>query len=153
MSNSDAHRTIEQRALRRVQLSRARGWRMPPNTVKVDRTTKWGNPFIVGAQGNAAQCVYHYGLLLCGYHCLSTGIECGRRQNVAYAAIKAQMPGWKALRGKNLACWCRIGEPCHADLILMVANRKKQPLDLEGFLARYGWRMVNGEPERIEVAA
>ena len=34
---------------RRVQLSRAKGWRMPPNTVKVDRTTKWGNPFKIGA--------------------------------------------------------------------------------------------------------
>jgi len=29
----------------RVQLSRKKGWRMPANTVKVDRTTKWGNPF------------------------------------------------------------------------------------------------------------
>src|SRR4051812_49296276 len=29
----------------RVQLSRRAGWRMPPNTVKVDRTTQWGNPF------------------------------------------------------------------------------------------------------------
>lgn len=31
----------------RIQLSRAKGWKMPPNTVKVDRTTKWGNPFPV----------------------------------------------------------------------------------------------------------
>ena len=27
------------------------------------------------------------------------------------------------LRGKNLACWCKIGEPCHADLLLEIANR------------------------------
>jgi len=26
------------------------------------------------------------------------------------------------LRGKNLACWCRIGEPCHADVLLSLAN-------------------------------
>jgi len=26
------------------------------------------------------------------------------------------------LRGKNLACWCRIGEPCHADVLLEIAN-------------------------------
>lgn len=32
----------------RIQLKRTRGWRMPPNTVKVDRSTKWGNPFIPG---------------------------------------------------------------------------------------------------------
>ena len=36
-----------------IRLSRAKGWRMPPNTVKVDRTTKWGNPFIVGKHGTA----------------------------------------------------------------------------------------------------
>lgn len=35
----------------RVQLKRTKGWRMPPNTVKVDRTTKWGNPFVVGKPG------------------------------------------------------------------------------------------------------
>lgn len=26
------------------------------------------------------------------------------------------------LAGKNLACWCKIGEPCHADWLLEVAN-------------------------------
>jgi hypothetical protein len=29
----------------RVQLSRRKGWRMPPNTMKVDRSTGFGNPF------------------------------------------------------------------------------------------------------------
>lgn len=29
----------------RIQLSRAKGWRMPSNTMKVDRSTVWGNPF------------------------------------------------------------------------------------------------------------
>jgi hypothetical protein len=27
-----------------------------------------------------------------------------------------------ALRGKNLACWCRTDAPCHADVLLQVAN-------------------------------
>jgi len=26
------------------------------------------------------------------------------------------------LRGKNLACFCKIGEPCHADVLLKIAN-------------------------------
>jgi hypothetical protein len=26
------------------------------------------------------------------------------------------------LRGCNLACWCPIGEPCHADVLLELAN-------------------------------
>jgi hypothetical protein len=32
----------------RIQLRLTKGWRMPPNTVKVDRSTRWGNPFKVG---------------------------------------------------------------------------------------------------------
>ena len=38
-------------APRRIQLRRTAGWRMPLNTVKVDRSTKWGNPFVVGKPG------------------------------------------------------------------------------------------------------
>ena len=38
---------------RRVQLSRQKGWRMPANTVKVDRSTKWGNPFVRHGDGMA----------------------------------------------------------------------------------------------------
>ena len=34
---------------KRIQLSRKRGWRMPENTVKVDRSTRWGNPFTLTA--------------------------------------------------------------------------------------------------------
>jgi hypothetical protein len=26
------------------------------------------------------------------------------------------------LRGKNLACWCRLDMPCHADVLLTIAN-------------------------------
>jgi hypothetical protein len=26
------------------------------------------------------------------------------------------------LRGKNLACWCPEGSPCHADVLLEIAN-------------------------------
>lgn len=42
---------------KRVQLSRANGWRMPPNTVNVARPTLWGNPFYVSRWRTAADCV------------------------------------------------------------------------------------------------
>ena len=35
-------------APRRIQRKRAKGWSLPPNTKCVDRSTKWGNPFVVG---------------------------------------------------------------------------------------------------------
>lgn len=137
----------------RIQLSRRKGWRMPPNTVKVDRTTRFGNPFIVGANGNAAECVYLLILLQAGYLCLSHGRACCDRQEAYQSAITAEKrAGWPTLRGKNLACWCSPGTPCHADVQLEIANRAKGykgGFDLDGFMARYGYRMVNGRAERL----
>ena len=31
----------------RVQLSRRKGWQLPPNSISVARPTKWGNPYRV----------------------------------------------------------------------------------------------------------
>ena len=28
----------------------------------------------------------------------------------------------RVLAGKNLACWCKPGTPCHADVLLEIAN-------------------------------
>jgi hypothetical protein len=28
----------------------------------------------------------------------------------------------RELRGKNLACWCSLSEPCHAEVLLKLAN-------------------------------
>ncbi|MFH5924539.1 DUF4326 domain-containing protein [Roseomonas xinghualingensis] len=37
-----------------IQPSRKNGWRMPPNTVKADRPTRFGNPFTVERLSKAA---------------------------------------------------------------------------------------------------
>jgi hypothetical protein len=103
---------------RRIQLRRARGWRMPPDTVKVDRTTKWGNPFVVGKHGTAADCVGLYRMLAGGLLCISAG-----NTDAQVAARKAMEQAGVELRGKKLACWCPIGKPCHADVLLEIANR------------------------------
>ena len=41
----------------RVQLRRSKGWRMPPNTIKVGRSGKWGNRFKEGEHGTREECV------------------------------------------------------------------------------------------------
>lgn len=71
---------------------------MPPNTVYVGRPSKWGNPYDTAEEFRM-------------FICLS--IEGG---NLAYWAEKE-------LRGKNLACWCRLDQPCHADILLEIANK------------------------------
>lgn len=88
----------------RVQLSRAKGWKMPQNTAKVDRSTRWGNPNLVSHHGQAGAVRRFEAELRSGI--LRFSVEDVRRE----------------LRGKNLACWCKLGEPCHADVLLQVAN-------------------------------
>lgn len=101
----------------RVQLSRAKGWRMPPGTVKVDRSTKWGNPFIVGRHGTRTKCVDLFTRMMAGLVCLSTD---NVSEQVAYRNTVEHHLG--ELVGRNLACWCPLGKPCHADALLMVAR-------------------------------
>lgn len=109
----------------RIQLSRRKGWRMPPNTVKVDRSTKWGNPFIVGQHGGRAYCVeLHRALLVEG---LRPGF-CVAADNVDEQQQYLQMviKHIGDLRGKNLACWCPLTVPCHADTLLAIANSRSK---------------------------
>lgn len=104
----------------RITLSRTKGWRMPPNTVKVDRSTTLGNPFIVGTHGTAEACVARFRDLLTGLVRMYP-VPCPAYldQVAAKDRILARL---SELRGKNLACWCKPGEACHADVLLEMAN-------------------------------
>jgi len=98
----------------RVTLSRRKGWRMPPDTVKVSRPGPWGNPFRVGDGLHATngECVRSYRLWV------TQGI------NVMGDAEPPTEEEIADLRGKNLACWCKQGEPCHADVLLDLAKTR-----------------------------
>jgi hypothetical protein len=97
----------------RVQLKRSAGWKMPANTVKVDRTTRWGNPFTIAECGSAAIAVAQHGRWMRGEIGAPGGVEPPTRD-----ALRT------ALGGRNLACWCALNGPCHADLLLMLANKR-----------------------------
>jgi hypothetical protein len=101
----------------RVQLSNKKDWKMPENTVNVDRETKWSNPFIVGKHGTRAECANLFELLL-------GGLICASKDNIleqeAYLEM-AKRDIWQ-LRGKNLACRCPENVSCHADTLLVAAN-------------------------------
>ncbi len=106
----------------RIQLSRKKGWRMPPNTVKVSRPTRWGNPYVVGVDGDAEHCVAEYRRLLTGVPVCAWP----KKPYLAEAALH-YMPddimAEEELCGKNLACWCPLDQLCHADVLLDIANR------------------------------
>ena len=122
----------------RVQLSRKKGWRMPPNTVKVARPGRHGNPFCVG--GHFKRYPDGSGIPRLGLRFVYLQAYEGY-QDVTYTTIKSNAeavewfrwyvstwtPGHVAkvreeLRGKNLACWCALDAPCHADVLLELAE-------------------------------
>lgn len=88
----------------RVQLSRRAGAHLPPNTINVARPSRWGNPFILGVHAHDnATAVRLFADYLTDHPWLIT-------------EARAE------LAGKNLACWCAPTAPCHADVLLRVAN-------------------------------
>lgn len=117
----------------RVQQRRTKGWRKPENTVSVARPSRYGNPFRVGAYATIND---------------ATGIvvDNARRQRIlvrdrehAVGLYRDAVEGliWvsepsypfiprrheiERLRGRNLMCWCPIDQPCHADVLLELAN-------------------------------
>lgn len=106
----------------RVQLSRRKGWQMPPNTVKVSRPTKWGNPFTVTEKlrpGTRVGGAYGY----VAVPTVEDAVAC-YREMLTMDGDRPEMlrADLHELRGKNLACWCRLDQPCHADVLLELAN-------------------------------
>lgn len=115
MTAQNRNRPIE------VRLSRAKGWKKPDNTVSVARPSPWGNPFIVGVSGTAAECVTMFRYLLAGYICLTAKVS----YDTQLKFLEYAKEHIEDLRGKNLACWCNIGAPCHRRVLLEVANAKR----------------------------
>ena len=82
---------------------------MPPNTRKVDRSTRWGNHrFVVGENPGVpdkatAQALFRKALLA---------------GELEFSVADVQ----RALPDMNLACWCKPDDPCHADVLLELAN-------------------------------
>lgn len=115
----------------RIQLRRTKGWKMPPNTVKVDRSTRWGNPFsIAGALdwGMTTPAGAHAFVVKCFRAWLRGDLKADNLwRGPQSEAARQPFRDLSALRGKNLACWCRPGDPCHADVLLELANTPQTP--------------------------
>lgn len=125
----------------RIQLRRSKGWRMPPNCRKVDRSTRWGNPFIPGLPSPNAPAT----IVADKHH--------------AYLLYKAWAPTQKALvddaiehlQGKDLACWCSADTPCHADVLLELSN-PATPLHLTATEIAERYYLLKGQkPKPVNV--
>lgn len=135
----------------RIQRKRTKGWTMPQNTIYVGRGSKLGNPFRVvrysdgkwsvkcddderqaailtstcravydtkqEAQADAVKC-YQKNFFNC--------FENQKNNQFLdhYLVTECNINEVKfSLAGKNIACWCAPGDPCHADFLLEIANK------------------------------
>ncbi len=103
----------------RMQRKRTKGWRMQAASRAINglpakyvgRPSKWGNPFKTGdAEADVAW--YRFWIE-----------QPGHARGMLYDKLFM-------LRGHNLVCWCPLLDkegnpyPCHADLLLDLANKK-----------------------------
>ncbi|MFG1659037.1 DUF4326 domain-containing protein [Micromonospora chersina] len=91
----------------RIQRKRVKGWRWPEGAVYVGRPTKWGNPYRVTDRNSAE----------------AREAAVNRYREIfdnGPADLRATVR--EQLAGRDLLCWCRLDQPCHADVLLEIAN-------------------------------
>lgn len=85
---------------------------MDEGAILVTRPGKWGNPFRVGHEAKTREeAVRMFRDMLS---------DDRARAARGYPSVDQIV---KALRGRSLACFCPLDEPCHADVLLEIANQ------------------------------
>lgn len=109
---------------KRIQMSRQRPWRAEnPDAVIVARPTKWGNPFKVGEAALYSIETAREVLLEDRAHVVAVYRDWLSERGYP---LKDRPPTLDEIRaelaGRDLACWCPLDQPCHADVLLDLAN-------------------------------
>ncbi|SEB96784.1 protein of unknown function [Rhodobacter sp. 24-YEA-8] len=135
----------------RIHLSRAKGSRLPANTVRCDRSTILGNPWVPGENGGlripngslqgkmdwyppiptteiltverAVALLAEW--LLTENSSLPAGLsdtDVTRCIDALEELRIAVLDRLPALRGHSFTCWCMPGSPCHAETLMEIAN-------------------------------
>jgi hypothetical protein len=126
---------------RRIQRRRVKGWRAPDGAVYVGRGSKWGNPCTQvrypALDGSEWEREGRLGKLSGHWHGFvhpdktvtshlvkdatpEQAVEMYRRWLDDRPSLAAAAR--EELAGRDLMCWCPTDQPCHADLLLQVAN-------------------------------
>lgn len=130
----------------RIQRNRSKGWKMPENTKYVGRGSAWGNPFrivpysdgkwAVKCSDDEQQTFILTSTCRAAYdtkiEAQADAVKCYEKLNMPYQHGGSWHDYYisegfrdfvkRELKDKNLACWCKPGEPCHADVLLKIAN-------------------------------
>ena len=139
---------VNDRTPQRIQRKRSKGWKMPEGAVYVGRPTLLGNPFrvirstccptvdVIDDNG-VAYVIDHEWSHDKGWSDVNRPGAWKWARAEAVRLFSADLTCWwggrllnddrlrdavKAIRGKDLACWCPLDQPCHADVLLALAN-------------------------------
>jgi hypothetical protein len=120
---------------KRIQRRRSKGWKMPEGAVSVGRPTLFGNPFSVQKyldvySGKAEWLIVHEPTAAVYRfskkpEAIAAAVELFRANALADSNESWRRKVVFALRGKDLACWCPLDQPCHADVLLEIANGRE----------------------------
>ena len=99
---------------KRIQRQRTKGYRMPANIVSVTRPGRYGNPYRIGDK---------FPVSLSCYKWYGDGTITRENCLLAFAAYAEKRllnePAWlDPVRGKDVACFCRLTDECHGDILL-----------------------------------
>ena len=78
---------------------------MPKGAIYVGRPTRWGNLWKGSNERGRVTVVRLF------------------REYLDDLAPEKRAALLEPLRGRDLACWCALDQPCHADVLLELANR------------------------------
>ena len=94
--------------MKRIQ--QRRGKKLPPGAKSVARPSRWGNPYRVEEYGR------------------DNAIDLYRLDVVSDKRLHDELSAWLApLRDATaLACYCKEGEPCHADVLIELLEREAE---------------------------
>lgn len=114
---------------KRIQRTAGAGWRMPEGAVYVGRPTKWGNPYVEQAVVASPALLFVKSWVTGKAH----AVELYERWIAGDVGVP--LSGWNRhrtaptheeiraeLAGHDLACWCPLDQPCHADVLLRIAG-------------------------------
>lgn len=79
---------------------------IPADAVYVGRPSVFGNPFVIGVDGDRDEVIEKFMAYLSQHPDLQFRVQ-------------------TELAGKDLVCWC-APKPCHADVLLEIANGRKE---------------------------
>lgn len=105
---------------------------MPEGCVYVGRPTRWGNPYRVVQFPNGLWGVvrdrpggdreYIDNPVETRVEAMASAVEWYRAYLCSAAGSVVREAACSELRGRDLACWCPLARPCHADVLIEIVN-------------------------------